>query len=136
MDIRAAVSEDIKILCRYDKHICREELLNLITLGRVYIAEESGKFIGWMRYNLFWDDTPFMNMLYLLESSRGKGFGREFVNYWEKQMKLLGYNAVMTSTQQEEDSQHFYNKLGYKTVGGFMPYGEAYELILLKDIGA
>lgn len=36
---------------------------------------------------------------------------------WENEMKLLGYIAVMTSTNSDEQAQHFYRKLGYKDCG-------------------
>ena len=40
---------------------------------------EDDKFVGWLRYNLFWDNTPFMNMLYLLDNERGKRNGSRLV---------------------------------------------------------
>ena len=64
MKIRLAQKEDLPILLAFDKHIGREELENLIGLNRVFMAEEEGAFAGWLRYNLFWDNTPFMNMLF------------------------------------------------------------------------
>lgn len=134
MLIRLAVMSDIEILDKYDKHISRKELENIVQLNRVYIAEEDGRFIGWLRYNLFWDNTPFMNMLYLLEDDRGRGYGRQFVEYWEEQMKLLGYEVVMTSTASDEYAQHFYNKLGYLTIGGFLLQEDPYEVILSKKL--
>lgn len=134
MDIRFAAFSDVSALCSYDKHIRKEELENIVRLNRVYIAEEKGKLIGWLRYNLFWDNTPFMNMLYFLEDSRGKGFGQKLIEYWEEQMRYLGYKTVMTSTSSDEYAQHFYVKLGYRTVGGFLPIGETYEIILIKQL--
>lgn len=62
MKIRVAKNEDVNLLSQYDKHIAVTELCHVISLGRVYIVEENEKFIGWLRYNLFWDNTPFMNM--------------------------------------------------------------------------
>lgn len=50
---------DREILAQYDRHIRPEELETSIALGRVMIAEENGKFAGWLRFNLFWDNTPF-----------------------------------------------------------------------------
>ena len=91
MEIRYAVMDDLEILTAHDRHIAKEELRNAIRLSRVYIAEEAGEFVGWLRYNLFWDNTPFLNMLYLLEDSRGKGIGGQMVAYWEHRMKALGY---------------------------------------------
>ncbi len=134
MDIRLATTIDIKILSQHDKHISKTELENLIRLNRVYIAEDNGKFVGWLRYNLFWDNTPFMNMLFVLDEYRGSGIGRQFVEYWECEMKLLGYETVMTSTSSDEYAQHFYMKLGYKVIGGFMPDGDPYEVILSKMV--
>lgn len=134
MRIRYATIEDINILVQHDKHISKQELENLVHLNRVYLAEENGKFIGWLRYNMFWDNTPFMNMLYLLEESRGKGYGRQSVEYWEKEMQKLGFNVVMTSTASDEYAQHFYNKLGYKTIGGFTLGDDPYEVILSKNL--
>lgn len=134
MQIRHATKEDIDILSQIDKHISKHELENLIQLGRVYLAEVDGKFVGWLRYNLFWDNTPFMNMLYLLEDSRGKGYGRQMVEYWEKEMQELGFDVVMTSTASDEYAQHFYHKLGYKTIGGFTLGNDPYEVILSKHL--
>ena len=90
--------------------------------------------VGWLRYNLFWDNTPFMNMLYILEEFRGEGFGKEFVAFWEVLMKKLGYEIVITSTASDEYAQHFYNKLGYSVIGGFTIVGDPYELILSKKL--
>lgn len=134
MNIRVAKIEDLETISLHDKHISIKELNNLIKLNRVLIMEESNSFCGWLRYNLFWDNTPFMNMLYLLEDKRGKGYGKKLVLFWEHEMRKLGYEVVMTSTASNEYSQHFYLKLGYKTVGGFTPEGDPYEIILLKHL--
>lgn len=132
MLIRHAELKDLKYLERYDKHIARNELETAVHLHRILIAEENAYFAGWLRYNLFWDNTPFMNMLYLLEEYRGRGFGRALVSFWEREMARQGYATVMTSTQADEYAQHFYVKLGYEAVGGFRLPGDSYELILAK----
>ena len=134
MLIRPATPDDIEILSKQDMHISKQELENSIRLGRVYVAEENGNFVGWLRYNLFWDNTPFMNMIYLLEENRGTGFGTQLVEYWENQMKILNYNVVMTSTASDEYAQHFYHKLGYYTIGGFLLKDDPYEIIMAKNL--
>ena len=75
-----------------------------------------------------------MNMLYVLDKYRKKGCGKALVEYWEEKMKRLGFDTVLTSTPSNESSQHFYNKLGYKTIGGFLMSNEPYELILSKEL--
>ena len=47
-----------------------------------------------------------------------------------------GYGMLMTSTQVDEDAQHFYRKLGYKDCGGFVVdvpgYEQPMEMIMIK----
>lgn len=135
MNIRFAENKDIDLLISYDKHISKEELVHVIQQNRVYIAEDNGYFVGWLRYGLFWDNIPFMNLLYVLEEYRGRGFGRQLVMYWENEMKQQGYKTWMTSTQADEYAQHFYFKLGYEAIGGFRLGGDPYEIIFSKSVG-
>lgn len=134
MTIRNATMDDLSSLVKHDHHISEKELANLISLGRITIGEEEGEFAGWLRWNLFWDNTPFLNMLFLLEPQRGKGYGRELIVHWESLMANLGFDRVMTSTASDEYAQHFYQKLGYTAIGGFTPSGEAYEIIFEKTL--
>lgn len=134
MTIRKATQEDISRLHELDIHISERELATSISLGRVYIAEESGIFAGWLRYNLFWDNTPFMNMLYVLEGYRGQGIGKSLTERWEEDMRNLDYDTVLTSTQSDEFAQHFYVRLGYRAIGGFAIGSDPYELIFMKEV--
>ena len=134
MTIRPANLSDLAVLVQHDHHISPEELAQLIHLSRISVAEEDGTFLGWLRWNLFWDNTPFMNLLFLLEDFRGKGFGKAMVACWEEEMRRSGYHIVMTSTASDEYAQHFYRKLGYTAIGGFALPGDPYELILSKEL--
>lgn len=134
LTVRTAGADDLEPLSRWDRHVTREELERCIRQGRVYAAEQDGRFAGWLRYGLFWDSIPFLHMLYLPEDCRGQGIGTRMVLHWEDRMRRQGYAAVMTSTQSNELAQHFYYRLGYRAIGGFLPPGEAYELILSKTL--
>ena len=118
MNIRTAGPGDLPALSRLD---APQELETSVRLGRVYAAEERGRLAGWRRWNLFWDNTPFMNLLFVLNGGRGRGLGRALTGHWEAEMRQAGYETVMTSTQASKSAQHFYNKLGYGAVGGFLP---------------
>lgn len=130
--IRRACLEDLEILKAWDRHISEESLKKSIENGFVYLVEADGTFTGWLRYNLFWDSIPFLNMLFVLEEYRGQGFGKALMTQWEQETRDQGFRDVMTSTSACEDAQCFYRKLGYETVGGFFPPQESYELILTK----
>ena len=103
---------------------------------RGYVISDGNKPVGIMRYNLFLDNFPYLTLVYFDEAYRGKGFGRQAVLHWENEMRELGYKMVMTSTQVDEQAQHFYRKLGYKDKGGIFfdntPFVQAQEMIMIK----
>ena len=132
--IRYAEETDIEILSKYDKHISKEELKNSIRLKHILVLFVDEMFVCWLRYNLFWDNTPFMNMLYVLEGLRGKGYGKELVTFWENEMRRKGYDRVLTSTLSNEQAQFFYKKLGYTDAGSLLLPDEPLEIIFLKNL--
>jgi ribosomal protein S18 acetylase RimI-like enzyme len=123
--IRYAEDNDYPSLKEYDKHISENKIKN----KEVYIVEENRKIMGWLRYNLFWDNIPFMNMVYFLEEYRKMGIGTKLVKYWEEEMKQNGYTNVLTSTQSNEEAQHFYRKIGYTEIGSIKYLEEPLEII-------
>ena len=129
MTIRTAYPSDLEVLIAHDHHISPTELENLIRLGRVTLCEADGQFAGWLRWNLFWDNTPFMNLLFVLDGHRGQGYGRALVRQWEAHMQARGHSMVLTSTQADECAQHFYRRLGYRDIGGFVLDGAPMELL-------
>jgi GNAT superfamily N-acetyltransferase len=133
--IKLAAASDIAILAEHDKHISLDVLSRKVMNEEMYIAYEGTTFIGWLRYNLFWDNMPFMNMLYILAEYRGIGIGKRLVQFWERNMKSQGHKTLMTSTQQNETAQHFYEHLGYRAVGGFMQPNNEYEIVFMKKLG-
>lgn len=134
MKIRIVRDSDAEFLSRYDKHISKEEQNNSISLGRIIVAEDRDKVIGWLRWNLFWDNTPFMNMLFLLKEYRNCGYGSAMISEWEKRMKQEGYQYVMTSSLSSEPAQHLYRKMHYTDSGALRLPGEPLEIIFLKEL--
>ena len=132
--IRYADMRDFEVLKEYDRHISERELKNVLPLKRVLVNYEADKFIGWLRFGLFWDSIPFMNMLYILEEHRGQGRGTELVEFWEAEMSRAGYRQVLTSTQSDEQAQFFYRKLGYCECGALLLPKEPLEMIFIKEL--
>lgn len=83
-----------------------------------YVLLENDNPIELLRYNLFWDNTPFCTMLFINGKYQHKGYGRMLITNWENDMEQCGYSMVMTSTQVDKDAQHFYRKMGYYDAGG------------------
>ncbi len=103
-----------------DHHLPQAEFENKVRMRQGYILMLDDKPAGLLRYQLFWDNTPFCTMLFIEEKYQKKRYGKQLMEYWEKDMKKQGYGMVLTSTRADENAQHFYRKLGYKDCGGFV----------------
>lgn len=138
MQIRYVVKEDKEFWFSLDKHLAEAEFEKKVRDKMGYVLIEDGQPIGLLRYNLFWDNTPFCTMLYIDWEHHKRGYGKELLTYWEADMKKAGYGMVMTSTQVDEEAQHFYRKLGYQDAGGFVVnvpgYEQPMEMLMVKGI--
>lgn len=129
MPIRSATEADIDSLLPFE-HLGREALCRCARGGFVYAVELDGETVGVLRYGLFWQAIPFLDLIFLAPKARGKGIGTEAVRLWEAEMKLRGFYDVLTSTQADETAWRFYEKLGYRRAGGFYPPGQQAEEII------
>lgn len=135
MKIIVATDSDYEYIRERDHHILENLILPKIKKNEIYILRNQDESnIGWMRYGYFWDNTPFMNMIWVDEQYRGKGVGKQVVLLWEDQMKQNGFKLVMTSTQANEEAQHFYRNLGYRDAGCLLLENEPMEIILTKKL--
>ncbi len=134
MNIRFAKNEDLNILSKLETHIDYDMIRRKIDNNEIIVLSVDEKIVGWLRYSLFWDEHPFINMIFFLEEYREKGFGKKLVRFWEIEMKKNNYNILFTSTQSDENAQHFFRKLGYKDAGGFLIEDDPFELVMIKYI--
>ena len=115
-----------------DQHIDEATLRKKIIDQQILIVTREETLIGWLRFGYFWDEIPFMNMLFLTKENRYKGIGKRLVGYWEDEMKKQQQKMVLTSTQANETAQHFYRKLGYQDTGSLLLEGEPTEIFFRK----
>lgn len=115
--MREAAADDWGFWRSLDGHINHGEWLLKLEEGRCLLICDGQTPVGVFRYGLFWDNLPFLNLISLWPEYRHKGFGQGAMKQWEEEMREQGFPAVMTSTQADEDAQHFYRKLGYKDTG-------------------
>ena len=77
-------------------------------------------------------------MLYIKEQYQGQGYGKILMEHWEYEMKQQGYGMLLTSTQVDEEAQHFYRKLRYVDCGSLIidipQYKQPMELFLVKSL--
>ena len=136
--IRYLKSSDKTFWYRLDQHLPEKEFDNKVQTKRGYILLLNDKPIGLLRYNLFWDNTPFCTIVFVDWEYQRKGYGRKLIEYWEHDMKAQGYKMLLTSTQVDEEAQHVYRKLGYKDCGGFVidipEFAQPMEMFFIKPI--
>ncbi len=138
INVRYVEEKDKEFWYRFDRHLSKAEFEGKVREHRGYVLLENDIPIGLLRYNLFWDNIPFCNMLYVDPNYQGKGYGRRLMEYWEQDMKAQGCGMVLTSTQVDEEAQHFYRKLGYKDCGCLVidvpGYKQPMELFMIKSV--
>ncbi len=138
LEIRYVHLEDKEFWYGFDEYFPEAEFVNKVRDKRGYVLFDDKKPIGLLRYNLFWDNVPFCTMLFIDLNFQGKGYGKALMEYWENDMKAQGYGMILTSTQVDENAQHFYRKLGYKDCGGFIidipKYAQPMEMFMIKAI--
>ncbi len=117
-----------------DKHLSVAQFEKKVRDRQGYILSVDDTPIAILRYNLFWDNTPFCTMLYISQSYQNQGYGTALMNYWENEMQSLGYDLLLVSTRADETSQYFYRKIEYIDCGALDIANEATELILYKRI--
>jgi GNAT superfamily N-acetyltransferase len=121
-----------------DTHFSESEFELKVRDRRGYIISDDDTPVGIMRYNLFWDNIPFLTLIYIKEAFQAKGFGKRAMHFWEEEMHGLGYKMVMTSTRADEQAQHFYRKLGYIDRGCLIldgtPFVQPQEILMLKSL--
>lgn len=117
-----------------DKHLSVAQFEKKVRDRQGYILSVDDTPIAILRYNLFWDNTPFCTMLYISQSYQNQGYGTALMNYWENEMQSLGYDLLLVSTRADETSQYFYRKIDYIDCGALDIANEATELILYKRI--
>lgn len=138
MTIRYAAQADLASCLALDRHLPEGAYAPKLAAKQVYLLSETGEDLALLRFGFFWDSIPFCSLLYVAEGARGRGYGRALAIRWEADMKSRGYDLAMTSTQADEEGQHFWRKLGYRDCGGFVlpfpGYEQPLELILAKQL--
>ena len=136
INIRHVSAFDKAFWFSLDEHLNEHEFDLKVRDKRGYILFDGDRPIGLMRYNLIYDIIPFLTLIIIEEASLKKGFGKQALLAWENDMRTLGFKMVMTSTQVDEQAQHFYRKLGYTERGALFldntPYAQPQEMFMIK----
>ena len=85
--IRYVTNEDKRFWFELDKHLPEAEFDKKVRDRQGYVLFENNEPVGILRYNLFWDNTPFCTLLYIKKPYQRQGYGRSLMEHWEQDMK-------------------------------------------------
>ncbi|SFS40763.1 hypothetical protein [Paenibacillus sp. 453mf] len=66
MKIDFATEAGYTYIADRDKHIAKSLIASKIRDNEIFILRDSSEVMGWMRYGYFWDNIPFMNLIWLV----------------------------------------------------------------------
>lgn len=97
-----------------------------VAAARVFIARSDDVSAGYLIYQVWWGNTPFLALLRVLPEFRGKGIGRTLLTLCEEKLKKEGYAALISSSENINlDGNAFHRTMGFEPIGTLrMIYGE------------
>ena len=105
----------------YDRHKARAALIPLLenpTLGRAWIILDGHSPVGYavicLGYSLEWlGRDAFIDEVYLRESYRGRGWGKQTMSFLENAARELGVRALHLGVMRGNPAVHLYEKVGF-----------------------
>ena len=94
--IEYATNKDEEFWYKLDSHLQKSEFEKKIRDKQGYVLFVNDIPVGILRYNLFWDNTPFCTLLFVDWNEQKKGYGALLLNHWEKDMKKTGVTDEKT----------------------------------------
>lgn len=107
--------------------------------SEVFVAEEKGKVIGFIIFNLEVIDDNIDNIV-VAKEEQGKGIGRALVEYVEELAKSRGIDYITTDTTENTmgvlwKAYGFWKKMGYKDTGRRIATEYGFKVVpLIKKI--
>ena len=127
--IRYMTLDDKNFWYSLDKHLPEEEFANKVRDRRGYVLEADGKQVGLLRYNFFWDNTPFCTLLFVDWPDQKKSYGRILMEHWEADMMEKG----LVGPNSEEKRRQLLQRLrlpGHMTANALL---EALNLLMTRE---
>lgn len=100
----------------------------LLALGRAMAAREGSEIAGWLRWDLLWDNTPFLNLLSVVEGPRGRNGAARLLRKTDER------GRASTFPLSSEGAQRLHRRRGYTGAGALLLPGEALEIFFVKAI--
>lgn len=131
INIRFAEPSDFKIVRQLDPHskyIDPKKIEQKLAVNEIIIALDGTDPIGLIKFSYFWATRPYMDLIWIKEQYRSKGFGKQLLSFFENYLVQEGHLYLMTSSEKDELAPQKWHKSQ-----GFIPCGELTSLNLPMD---
>lgn len=121
-----------------DGYAPEAHVAHLITEGRVWIAEEEARPIGYLRLELLWGHLPFIALIRVLPDHRHRGAGRALLAAVERHLAGAGAAYCYSSSQADEaEPQGWHRHMGFAECGFLagVNAGGVGEVFFRKKVG-
>ena len=99
-----------------------------LALGRAMAAREGSEIAGWLQWDLLWDNTPFLNLLSVVEGPRGRNGAARLLRKTDER------GRASTFPLSSEGAQRLHRRRGYTGAGALLLPGEALKIFFVKAI--
>ena len=118
-ELTVATEADIQDIYAFDNEFLHERLAECIKENRVFVLRSRGGIFGVMRYNLFLESLPCLDVLILDSAYIKKGYVQKMMDYWEFRMRELGYGYVMITMFADQVEVYGPEMFSYQKMGDF-----------------
>ena len=118
VQVRHATLTDLAS-CRLLDHTATESPIRYaIEHQAVVLAECNGETMGYLRLEFLWSRIPYIALVWVVESHRGRGVGRSMLSFTEADLRTKGHQVLMSSSQVDEPApQAWHRAVGFEECG-------------------
>jgi len=136
IQVRVAGEDELSFVGQ-DGYLATEVLRRKIAAGEVFIAEQDGVAIGYLRLEFLWSKVPYIGLIRVLDAWRRRGVGRALLRFVEQDLRADGYRALYSSSQADEtEPQAWHRQAGFQECGIIAGINEGGigEIFFRKDL--
>lgn len=116
--VRFATKADLPALQQFDEWPTIKAWQQRIDYQQVVVVEDESGIQGLIRYTNLWTTVPFMELIVVHPSRRGKGYSRLLLDFLMQDLRKQGFVALLSSSQTDEPApQAWHQKMGFASNG-------------------
>ena len=113
LQLRLAQATDLPVVAQ-DGYESRDHVAQQISAGAVWIAEDAAVPLGYLRLEYLWGRIPYIALIRVLPTYRGRGVGRALLAMVELHLSAAGHQWLYSSSQADEaEPQAWHRHMGF-----------------------